>query len=76
MQEIIDECKEGKVHLCDHAMSLLKIVASNIWNIDFTWAKKSLHCVDDGLGNYISQTNIWHETMFQHTNICTKKNNE
>lgn len=20
--------------------------------------------------------NIWHETMFQHTNICTKKNNE
>ncbi len=56
-------------------MSLMKIVASNSWNIDFTWANKSLHCVDDGSGNYVRQKNIWHETMFQYTNICTKKNN-
>jgi hypothetical protein len=32
MQEITNDCKGGGIQLCDHAISLLKIVASNIQN--------------------------------------------
>jgi hypothetical protein len=32
MQEITNDCKGGEVQLCDHAASLLKIVALNIQN--------------------------------------------
>jgi hypothetical protein len=39
MQEITNECKGGGVQLCDHATLLLKIVASNIQNIQLIWAK-------------------------------------
>jgi len=36
MQEITNACKGGGVQLYDHATSLLKIVASNIRNIQLT----------------------------------------
>jgi hypothetical protein len=38
MQEIIHECKEGDVIICEHATSHMKILACNIRNIHLTKA--------------------------------------
>ncbi len=43
MQEITNECKGGGIQLCDHATSLLKVVALDIQNIRLTQASESLH---------------------------------
>jgi hypothetical protein len=77
MQEITNECKEGDVTLCEHATSHMRVLACNIHNIRFTKANVILHQglvlhhVEDGLGN-IKHLKDWHETMFNHTNVCTK----
>jgi hypothetical protein len=60
MVEIISKCKEGGLVLCDHATSLLQVVASNIPNICLTQANESMHMgiifnkMEDGLENSIS----------------------
>ncbi len=43
MVEIIFECKEGGIVLCDHVTSLLRIVAFDICNIFLTWINESMH---------------------------------
>jgi hypothetical protein len=43
MQEITNECEGGGIQLCDHATSLLKVVALDIQNIRLTQANESLH---------------------------------
>jgi len=43
MQEITNECKGGGIQLCDHATSLLKVVALDIQNIQLAQANESLH---------------------------------
>jgi hypothetical protein len=43
MQEIIEECTQGGVALCDHATSIIKVVASKIQNICLTKTNESLH---------------------------------
>jgi hypothetical protein len=59
---------------CDHATSLLRVVASNIQKIHFTQAIESMHLsmvfsrMEDVLGNLISQLKDWHETMLKHVN--------
>jgi hypothetical protein len=43
MQEIVEECTQGGVALCDHATSIMKIVALEIQNICLIKANESLH---------------------------------
>jgi hypothetical protein len=82
MQKITNECKEGNVTLCEHATSHMRVLACNIRNIPLTKANAVLHPglvlhhVKDGLGNSVEQLKDWHETMFNHTNICTKQCHE
>jgi hypothetical protein len=58
---------------------IMRILACNIRNICFTKANAISHprlvlChVEDGLGNNVKQLKDWHETMFNHTNVHTKK---
>jgi hypothetical protein len=78
MQEITNECKEGDVTLCEHAISHMKVLAYNIRNIHLTKAhgvlhpRLVLHRVEDGLENSVKRLKDWHETMFNHTNVHTK----
>jgi len=82
MQEITNECKEGDVTFCEHATSHMRILACNIYNIPFTKVnavshpRLVLHCVEDGLGNSVKWFKDWHETMFNHTNVCIKRCHE
>jgi hypothetical protein len=82
MQEITNECKEGDVTFCEHATSHMRVLASNIRNIRFTKANAvlhlglMLHSVEDRLGNNVKQLKNWHETMFNHTNVRTKRCHE
>jgi len=82
MQEITNECKENNVTLCEHATSHMRILACNIRNIHLTKANATshpglvLHRVEDGLGNSVKRFKDWHETMFNHTNVCTKRCHE
>ncbi len=79
MQEITNECKEGDVTLCEHATSHMRVLACNIRNIRFTKANAISHPglvlrrVEDGLGNSVKRFKDWHETMLNHTNVCTKR---
>ncbi len=82
MQEITNECKEGDVTLCEHATSHMRILACNICNIRLTKANATLHLrlvlhrMEDGLGNSVKRLKDWHETMLNHTNVCTKQCHE
>jgi len=82
MQEITNECKKGDVTLCEHATSHMRVLACNIHNIHLTKANAIsysglvLHCVEDGLGNSVKRFKDWHETMFNHTNVRTKRCHE
>jgi hypothetical protein len=82
MQEITIECKEGDVTLCEHAISHMRILACNIRNIRLTKANVVLHpglvlhYVENGLGNSVKRLKDWHETMFNHTNVRTKRCHE
>jgi hypothetical protein len=82
MQEITNECKEGNVTLCEHATSHMRILTCNIYNMHLTKVnaflhlKLVIHCVEDGLGNNVKRFKDWHETMFNHTNVCTKQCHE
>jgi hypothetical protein len=82
MQEITNECKEGNVTLCEHATSHTRLLACNIHDICFTKANVVLHLklvlyrVKDGLGNSVKRLRDWHETMFNHTNVHTKRCHE
>ncbi len=68
--------------LCEHATSHMKVLASNIHNIRLTNANAISHpglvlCrVGDGLGNSVKWLKDWHETMFNHTNVHTKRCHE
>jgi len=79
MQEITNEYKEDDVTLCEHATSHMKVLACNICNIRLTKANAISHPrlvlrrVEDGLGNNVKQLKDWHETMFSHTNVRTKR---
>jgi len=70
------------VTLCEHVTSNIRILASNICNTRLAKAnvvlhlELVLHCVEDGLGNNVKQLKDWHETMFNHTNVCTKQCHE
>jgi hypothetical protein len=78
MQKITNECKEGNVTFCEHATSHMRVLACNIRNIRLTKANAVshpglvLHRVKDGLGNSVKRFKDWHETMLNHTNVCTK----
>jgi len=78
MQEIIDECKEGDVTLREHATSHMRVLACNICKRNLTKANVILHLglvlhrIEDGLGNNVKQFKNWHETLLNHTNLCTK----
>jgi hypothetical protein len=78
MQKITNECKESNVTLCEHATSHMKVLACNIRKIRFPKANAvshlglMLHRVEDGLGNNVKWLKNWHETMFNHTNVCIK----
>ncbi len=82
MQEITNECIEGDVTLCEHAISHMRILACNIHNICLTKAnvvlhpRLVLHHIKDGLGNNVKQFKNWHEKMLNHTNVCTKRCHE
>jgi len=82
MQEITNECKEGNVTLCEYATSHIKILACNICNMHLRKAnavlhpRLVLHRLEDGLGNSVKRFKDWHETMFNHTNVCTKQCHE
>jgi hypothetical protein len=82
MQEITNECKEGNVIVCEHATSHTRVLACNICKIRLTKAnavlhpRLVLHRVEDGLGNSVKQLKDWHETMINHTNVCTKQCHE
>jgi hypothetical protein len=79
MQEITNECKEGDVTLCEHATSHMSVLACNIHNIRLTKTnvvlhpRLVLHHTEDGLGNNVKRLKDWHETMFNHTNVHTKR---
>jgi hypothetical protein len=79
MQKITNECKEGDVTFCEHATSHMRGLACNIRNICLTKAnavshrRLVLHRVEDGLGKQLKN---WHETMFNHTNVHTKRCHE
>jgi hypothetical protein len=78
MQKITNECKEGDVTFCEHATSHMRILACNIRNIRLIKAnaishpRLVLHRIEDGLGNTVKRFKNWHETMFNHTNVCTR----
>jgi hypothetical protein len=78
MEEITNECKKGDVRLCEYATSHMKVLAYNICNIRLTKANANLHPrlvlhhVEVGLGNNVKQLKDWHETMFNHINVCIK----
>ncbi len=80
MQQSIEECTQGGVALFDHATSIMKVMASKIWNNSLTKVNELLHSwmsshhVDDGLGYLIRRLKDLHETMFTHTNAHKKKN--
>jgi hypothetical protein len=80
MQEITNECKEGDVTLCEHATSHMKVC--NICNIcliklnAILHPRLMLHYIKDGLGNNVKRLKDWHETMFNHTNVCIKRCHE
>ncbi len=82
MKEIIKKCTQGGVALCDHATSIMKVVALEIQNIHLTKMIESLHLgtllhhVDDGLGYVVHRLKDWHETMFTHTNVRKKRSHE
>jgi len=82
MQEITNECKESDVTLCEHATSHMKVLACNICNIHLIKANAIshpglvLHRVKNGLGNNVKRLKDWHETMLNHTNVCTKQSHE
>jgi len=82
MQEITNECKEGDVTFCEHATSHMRVLACNIRNIRITKAnaishpRLVLHRVENGMGNNVKQFKDWHETMLNHTNVCTKRCHE
>ncbi len=65
--------------LCEHATLNIRILACNIWNTRLTKANAVLHLelvlhyIEDGLGNNVKRLKDWHETMFNHTNVCTKQ---
>jgi hypothetical protein len=60
----------------------MKILACNIHNIFLTKANVILHpwlvlhCIEDRLGNNVKWFKDWYETMFNHTNVCTKRCHE
>jgi hypothetical protein len=60
----------------------MKILACNIHNIIFTKANVILHpwlvlhYIENGLGNSVKWLKNWYETMFNHTNVCTKRRHE
>jgi hypothetical protein len=78
MQELANGCKEGDVTLCEHATSHMRVLACNICNMCFTKVnavlhpRLMLHHIEDGLENSVKRLKDWHETMFNHTNVCTK----
>jgi hypothetical protein len=82
MQEITNDCKEGDVTLCEHATSHMKVLACNIHSIRLTKTnvvlhpRLVLHHIEDGLGNSVKRLKDWHETMFNHTNVQTKRCHE
>ncbi len=82
MEEITNECDGGGIQLCDHATSLLKVVALDIQNIWLTQANESLHprmvfhCVNDGISNSINRMKDWHESMLKNIDIPRKKDRE
>jgi hypothetical protein len=82
MSEITNECKEGNVTFCEHVTSHMKVLACNICNICFRKANVILHLglmlhhIKDGLGNNVKWFKDWHETMFNHTNVHTKRCHE
>jgi hypothetical protein len=43
MKEVAEGCTQGAVALCDHAISIMKVVALEIKNIHLTKANESLH---------------------------------
>jgi hypothetical protein len=57
MQIIINEVKEGGNQFIDHTISLLCVVASNVWNIHLSKVNEIMHpsmvfhCINDGLNN-------------------------
>jgi hypothetical protein len=82
-QEILDEVKKVMyVQFIDHATSLLRVVASNVWSIFFSKANKILHQgmvfhqVNDGLGNSVNRMKDWHEMIRGHANTHKKKVHE
>jgi hypothetical protein len=82
MQKITNECKEGDVTLCEHAISHMRVLACNICNIRLTKANAISHPglvlrhVKHGLGNSVKRLNDGHETMFNHTNVRIKQCHE
>ncbi len=78
MLEITNECKEGNLTFYERATSHMKVLACNIHNICLTkshailHSRLMLHRVEDGLGNNVKWLKDWHETMLNHTNVCTK----
>jgi hypothetical protein len=82
MQEITNECKEDDVTLCEHATSHMRVLACNIRNIRIIKANAISHPglvlrrVEDGLGNNVKRLKDWHETMLNHTNVCSKRCHE
>jgi hypothetical protein len=82
MKEITKESTQGGVALCDHATSIMKVVASKIQNIHLTKMSESfhtgmlLHHVDDGLGYSVHRLKDWHEIMFTHTNVRKKRSHQ
>jgi len=82
MQKITNECKEGDVTLCEHAISHMRILACNICTIHLTKANVVshlglvLHHIENGLGNSVKGLKDWKETMFNHTYVRTKRCHE
>jgi len=71
-EEITKKYTQGRVTLCDHATSIMKVVPSKIQNIYLTKANESLHSrtllchVEDRLRYLIHRLKDWHEIMFTH----------
>ncbi len=68
--------------LCEHTTSHMRVLACNVHNIRLTKANAVLHLglmlhrIEDGLKNSIKRLKDWHETMFNHTNVRTKRCHE
>jgi hypothetical protein len=71
--------KESGVQLIDHTTSLLRVIATDVRGIHLSKVNEVMHpgmvfhCVNDGLGNSVHRMKDWHETMFEHGNICKKR---